>query len=300
MAQSNPSAIKTLLKISNPVSLLGGFLFYALGAGIAKYLGENLNWDTYLLGQVCVTMLQLSSSFLKVTYELPPDQQKNLVTQNPEYPGITRLSVILLSYTFLTIVAVFTVLLFTGGMMNGAAFFVLGVGFLLAFFYGVPPIRLIYNGYGELSQAILLSNLTPAFAFLLQHQFFHRLLGFITFPLTLFFLAMSLALSLERYAGDERMGRKGLMVRLGWQKGTVIHNILILSAYGLIAGSALIGLPWSLSWPGLLSLPIGLFQIWQINRIISGAKPRWKLLAFIAITTVGVTTYLIAYALWTQ
>jgi hypothetical protein len=61
----------------------------------------------------------------------------------------------------------------------------------------------------------------------------------------------------------------------------------------------LFGLPWSLTWPGLLGLPFGVFQIVQMNGIAAGAKPRWRLLMITAGTTFALTAYFITWALWT-
>jgi hypothetical protein len=61
-----------------------------------------------------------------------------------------------------------------------------------------------------------------------------------------------------------------------------------------------LGLPWSLTWPGLLALPIGLFEIIQINQISGGSKPRWTVLNFTASALIGLTVYFITLALWTH
>jgi len=57
-----------------------------------------------------------------------------------------------------------------------------GVAFVLAFLFVVPPVKLNHLGYGELVTAILLCNLFPALAFLLQTGEMHRLLAMATFP----------------------------------------------------------------------------------------------------------------------
>jgi 1,4-dihydroxy-2-naphthoate octaprenyltransferase len=176
----------------------------------------------------------------------------------------------------------------------------LGLAFLVAFFYAVPPFRLVYSGYGELALSLQMANIIPALAFLLQVGNLHRLLAMITFPITALYLAMLLALSLEGYASDEKYRRKTSMVRLGWQRGMNLHNLLILFGFLLFGLAAILGLPWSLTWPGLLGLPLGLFQIWQMSLIASGAKPRWRLLSFNAVATVVLTAYLVTFTLWTH
>jgi hypothetical protein len=62
----------------------------------------------------------------------------------------------------------------------------------------------------------------------------------------------------------------------------------------------ILGLPLSIGWPVIFVLPVGLFQIWMINRIADGAKPNWNLLILIALSTFGLTTYLLTYTFWTR
>ncbi len=88
------------------------------------------------------------------------------------------------------------------------------------------------------------------------------------------------------------------MVRIGWERGIPLHNILILAFYLLIGVAVLTGLPWSLSWPVLLTLPVGLFLIWQMLQLAAGAKPRWKLLRYTAVGLLVVILYLYMLGLW--
>jgi 1,4-dihydroxy-2-naphthoate octaprenyltransferase len=79
-----------------------------------------------------------------------------------------------------------------------------------------------------------------------------------------------------------------------------LHNVLILSAYLLMGAALFQGFPWRLAWPGFLTLPIGLFQIWQMNQIAAGEKPRWTLLTFTALILFGMTAYFLTLAFWTS
>ena len=42
--------LRLFVQLSRPLFLLGAALLYALGAGIARYLGAELDWGAYLLG----------------------------------------------------------------------------------------------------------------------------------------------------------------------------------------------------------------------------------------------------------
>ena len=100
-------------------------------------------------------------------------------------------------------------------------------------------------------------------------------------------------------ADDVKYERQTLMVRLGWQRGMTLHNIAILLTYVILGLAAVLGLPWPLTWPGLLTFPVGVFQIWQILQIGNGVRPNWRLTRITAISTLALAGYMLAYALWT-
>ena len=166
------------------------------------------------------------------------------------------------------------------------------------FAYGVPPLRLAENGYGELTLAVFWGTLAPACSFLLQTDTFHRLLPIVTFPLTLLALAYLLAADFPSFATDSRMGRRTLLVRLTWQRAVPIHHLLVLSAFLLLAAAPFFGVPWGLIWPVLLDLPFGALQIIWLQRIASGGNPFWKFVNYLLPSVFGLAAYLLALAFW--
>jgi 1,4-dihydroxy-2-naphthoate octaprenyltransferase len=305
--QHTYSPLMNLIRLSQPLALVEGVLLYALGAGIAHFLGNSIDWTTYWVGQATVTFLQLTSYYLKAYYDTPqPEENDSPVENKPNSINsqtrgqLSRSLVLQSALITMTVGAVLTVMLLVNGSIQLPAFIFLGLGLLLAFFYAVPPFRLVYSGYGELSMAIIMTNLIPALSYLFQVGDLHRVLAMVTFPLTALYITTAMALSLRKYGADARYDRKTLMVRMGWQRAMNFHNILILVAYLLFAAGASLGLPWVLTWPALLTLPIGLFQIWQMSQIARGAKPRWNVLYLTAVATLGLTVYLLNLSLWTH
>ncbi len=305
--KTTTTVLSNLIRLSRPSELLAGIFLYTLGAGIAHYLAFSMDWKIFWVGLACVTLLQLSSFYLKAYYDDPqPDENDSPLDNKPDAPRkehngkLPRQMVLELALVIMTVGAVLTVVLLWSGRIEPPSFLFLGFAFLLAFFYAVPPIRMVYSGYGELSMAILMANLVPSLAFMFQTGDLHRLVAMITFPLTSLFMATSLALNLQKYGADMRYDRRTLMVRLGWQFGMNVHNILILVAYVLFGLAAMLDLPWALTWPALLSLPIALYEIYLISQIARGMKPRWSLLQLTASATLGLTLYLLNLALWTN
>jgi 1,4-dihydroxy-2-naphthoate polyprenyltransferase len=296
----NRSALSQIVKISRPGYIILGFLFYALGVGISQYLGTTIAWDVFFIGQACIMMLQLSCFYLKEYFdriETPGQGPKYSYSPEKRKDDFT-IRLLQMAVTTLATGAALTVVLFFLGAMTPIVLFFLGFAFLLAFFQSVPPIRFSANGYGDLIEAFLHACLVPTLAFLWQYGELHRLLAMITFPLTFLYLAMCLARSFPDYGNDLQMQRKSLLTLLGWQHAMNLHNLLIFAAYLVFIASFIIGLPWSLTWPPLLVVPLGVYQIWQMNAISTGSKPNWQILVYTAVANLCMAAYFMTLSLW--
>ena len=300
------SQILLFIRMSRPLFLLGGLLLFALGAGIARYLGAEIDWGIYFLGQAVVTTLQLSAQYLNEYFDSPADQENRNRTifsggSGAVGPGkISRNTVLLAAATALTVFSALIVLLISREILSPTIALLLALSFLGAFFYSTPPISLARSGYGELTTSILVSILVPTFAFLLQFGELHRLVAMSTFPLMPLHLAMMLEFEFPDYSADVKFEKNTLLVRMGWERAMNLNNTLIISAYLLLALAAMFGLPLPIVLPALLTLPLGLLQIWQMRRIAAGARPNWRNLTLTGIVLFISEVYLLAFAFWTR
>jgi 1,4-dihydroxy-2-naphthoate octaprenyltransferase len=295
-----------IIRVARPFFLLGGVLVYALGVGIADYLGVTIDWGLYLLGQIWVTFMQLSVHFLNEYYDAPADADNPNRTPFSGGSGevgedkLPRSTVMMVAFACLAVVASLTVLVFRQTNLLPEIMLIMVLIFLGGFFYSAPPVRLVSSGYGELTTSIIVANLVSAFAFVLQTGELHRLLAMSTFPLTALHFAMMLAFELPDYANDIKYEKKTLMVRIGWQRGMFLHNIFILVAYLLLGMAVTFGMPLSIAGPAFLTLPLGLLQIWQMRRIASGGSPNWTTLTLLPVALFAGMAYLLAFAYWTR
>jgi 1,4-dihydroxy-2-naphthoate octaprenyltransferase len=303
-----PNPLILFLRLSRPLFLFGGALNYFLGIGIANYLGHQLNGSVVILGQLWVTSLQLATHYLNEYFDFPQDSTNRNRTPFSGGSGVLGRSegqlrprvALIAAYFALTVTALATFVLSRLGALNAIVITIMLVAALGAIFYSVPPVRLSTRGYGELTAAILLANLVPAFGFALQTGELHRLLAMSTFPLTALTLASMLNLEFPDYASDIKAEKGTLFVRLGWQNAIRAHHVLILSGYVLFAASLLSGLPAAIALPPFLTLQLALLQIWYMGCIADGLKPNWTALTLNALAITVACTYLLTYAFWTR
>ncbi len=296
--------VNLILSISRPGSIIITILMYTLSVGIADYLGTPIDWLVYWIGLICCILMLLSSQWLDAFFKLVDKNQLNIFNEQLVNTKLTitpqafRRLILQIAVTTMTCGAALSVLLIAQGAIGPVALIFLGISFITSIILAVPPFHLSQAGTGELIETILVINLLPVVGFVLQYGEMHRLLLMLTLPFTGLMLAMRLAVSLQSYSEDMRNGHKNMMISLGWERGMNLHNYSILFSFVIMALTYVFGLPWRLVWPGLLSLPIGLYQILQMRQIASGLKPNWKVLSFTAISLVGLTAYLITLTLW--
>jgi len=289
--------LKTLLPFTNPLLLALGALSYALGTGIARYLGRADSPLNFWLGFGWITLLILAMNLL-TAYFRPPNEplleNETLKERNWVRAAMFQISIILLS-----VVALLTLSLLLNGISPLALVLALLI-ILAAIAYALPPLRLLTSGFGELLLAVILALLLPAFSLSPQMGELHRLLGAVAFPLTALSFAFFLVLDFPTYAEDRKYERGTLLLRIGWERAIPLHHILLLAAYLLFASMPLFGLPRAIFAPAFYVAPFALFQIYYLQKIAQGAPPNWKFLKILAYSVIGLTLYVLIFTLWTR
>lgn len=289
------------LQLVQPQILFWGLLTYSIGVGLAQHLGARLDWVNSLLGVILCGLFIVIRNYLQAYYDHPFSPTCELHTEDPRYLTLKKLdrqTLLVISLTLLTACALDIVLLIFRQALSVAAILFVLSAFLISYFSAIPPLRLEKRGYGEILEAILVSNLFPIIGYLLNRSDLHVLLIMLTLPLTLLYIANRIILSLETYPFDRTHKVQTLVVRLDWQKAMITHNYLLLLSFIFVGLFALLGQPWSLTWPMFLPILIAIFQIVQVVNIMAGAPPRWKILKFSATSTYVVMAYLISFTLW--
>jgi len=298
--------LRLIIKLFRPLPILGGMITFALGAGIARYLGNTIDWNYYFLGQTWVILLQVSMHtlgdyFAPLADNVNPGRTPFSERSDALGPGkLPRNLALWIGIACLAVVGYLSVLLLQLVGMAPVLYLILSLIFVGALVYSVPPLRLASSGYGELLMSILIANLIPLLAYQLQADEWHRLIPMATFPLMLLHLGMMVAFEFPEYAPDTKYEKSTLLVRMGWQRGMLAHNILVLGGFVLLGIAWAYGMPLKIALPGLLVLPVGALQVWMMTRIEDGAKPNWTLFTVVAAASFGLTAYILAYSVWTR
>lgn len=267
---------------------------FSIGTGLVDYLGRGISQQQFWLGLIIANLFYVSSELIGCFFS--PNFINSRVKDSESLRF--RNNIFILFIISLTIVGLFTFILYQGFISN-ILFIIFWSSFLMFLvFYSIPPFNVKNRGFGDILLAILVVAITPMFAYVLQLKDIHTTLFLISFPV--FFLLMSyfLAQLLEKYATDLKNNKSTLMTKFGWKTGMKLHNFFLLITFVLYGLAAIMGLPTRLVLPALFAFPIACIQFWEMWRIGEGYKPRWKLLKISSMGSISVLAYFLLFNLW--
>jgi 1,4-dihydroxy-2-naphthoate octaprenyltransferase len=282
-----------LLRLTRPLYLVLAALTYSLGVGIANYLGNPFNINSFWLGLVAVLFAQLTMSLLSQVFRL--DVEPLLENETRRIRQRLRNNALYISMASLAVIAFIAYLLFINNHLPLASFFFLLLSLLLILAYSLPAFR--NRGFAEFPLAVQLAYVFPSIAFILQAGETHSLLT-LAIPLTFLALSYFVVMDFPSYATDRKYNRVTLLTQLGWERAIPLHHLFVLLAYVLFAASPALGVSLSLIWRVFLTLPFALFQMIQLKNLSLGGPTNWTLLSVTALTTFGLTTYLLTLTFW--
>ena len=292
------TAIARLLafaKLGRPKFLVGGLVFYGLGAALAVVAGATIDWPSYVCGQAVISATQLMTHYSNDYFDLEADRANATPTR---WSGGSR---ILPNGELQPWVALCAALV----LMAGALFFALALAIraqalplvlpiallvmALSWCYSAPPVRLLGRGLGELTTALVVTLLTPALGFYLQRGALSRLVLIACVPLCGLQLAMLLAIELPDAAGDAEIGKRTLVVRRGAEWGGRACAAIVVASFGALPVLVWCGLPWLIASLAALPVPLAAWHAWRLVRGAFRDPRRYESLAFCSVALLVAT-----------
>lgn len=277
--------------------------FYFLGAGIYKFLGGRIEWNTLIVGLTFILLLHLSEWILNKYFEY---QQLPIQILKTEFQEFTRdefdyflKSLFLIGIVSFACASVLFFSMIVIHIVNSISIFVMSLIILSTVAYVVPPIRLADKDWGDILLVFGFSIITPSFAYSMQENGFHRLIAIISIPLFTLLLTAFISSGFPEYLQGMLSGKKSLLLSLQWNTGIVVHNILVLLTYMILGIGVLYGLPVRLALPFFIGLPFAIISVYELSRIQNGHKPNWLILKTGSYGSIGCTLFLLVFDLWT-
>lgn len=207
----NTDRLIKIIKLGRFQFIFGGFLYFCLGALFAVLLNTEFSLDKFLLGYAIFFTAHLSMHYSNDYFDLESDKYgkpsqfaggSGILVENPELKNFAKWFSITLLSSSLILAAAFTLI------YSYPAWFFLFVlfGNFLAWFYAAPPLRLSYNGLGEIA-TISIGFLMPAMGYLTLTGAINMPFIIFSIPLLLYQLLFINAVQIPDMEGDKLGGK---------------------------------------------------------------------------------------------
>lgn len=131
-------------------------------------------------------------------------------------------------------------------------------GFLAAAFYVMPPIKLVYRGFGELAILLSYGPMMTAGSYFIQAQRVDAAPFIASVVPALLVLCVTVANQVPDFFGDRIVGKRNITVRLGRRGAVTFSGGAGLVCFGFIGAGVLWGFLPRHAWLALLPFPLAL------------------------------------------
>lgn len=296
--------IKKILAPIKIIDLSLIFIGFFLGFAICHYLGFLLKWSGQWNGIIVILTLSLGGKYFGYYFH----NQSVFFSSGRNHVEKSKIEIkenrnvgyfcFLIGVTFFAISIIPSVFLIVNHFINKVNIIIFSLGIFIFCIVEFLPDQLSKWGMTEILNAFFYSNIIPALAFSLQIKSYHRLLFLLTFPLFFIFLSLFIIIGLPSVKNVSNKAGWSLLSKIGPIAILRLHNFTLLLGFLLLLSGTFFDLPWKLIWPVLITIPVGLVQIWQVNQILSGKKPNIPAVEFTASAIAIFCVYFMILALW--
>lgn len=288
---------KSVRKVIKPFLLASLLTSYLVGAGLVQFVRGMESWAGFVQGFIFCLFIALSVEAL-AELQLLSDARR--WPENATYTAVKQMRWILaiLAATLLAAVTSLLVGWMVGGTLNQGLLSLVILIVLAGVVYYFTRISPKFTPYQIFAQSLLFAVLPPAMGFFMQSNDIHWMLSLTILPMVPAFIAYQLLHQLKHISEDQKAEVRSFVILVGWDRAMVFHNALVLMGYVLFALVAILGFPWFLVWQVFLTLPIGLLEIWLMERTRRGGKVMWRAMAVATLSVYFIPMYLIGLAFW--
>ena len=239
------------------------YMLFLLGVLLAVSSGAEFEFGRFTWGSAIVLAAVLSTNYGNDYFDIEVDRfnepspisgGSGVLLKNPELRCLSKwIAICLMAISIALAVAFTLVFRFPGSLIVLA---VSGNG--LIWFYSAPPLRLSYNGLGEIATMLGAGLLLPCLGYLVMLGDVGSLFWVFSLPCILYALSIIVSVEMPDREGDCQARRYTLVVRKGRRFGLVLialSNLLATLYLSLISKSNLTKASVDLRLIAIFSLP---------------------------------------------
>src|SRR5881275_905325 len=236
-----PPFIGLWLKAMRVPFLQATFVPVILGGVVAWEIEGKFSWTTFLLTLLGASLIQIASNMFNDYFDFKSGNDLQVRHQNPFAGGGRILTADLVKLSTHILVATTCLVL---GSLIGFYFifafslpylFILGlIGVISTYAYVGPPFRLAYRGVGELIVGLNFGPVMTLGAYYVQAHSFAIEPVLASIPVGLLIAAVLWINEFPDMDADNAVGKKTLVLRLGYAKSISVYVGMVVTAYILI------------------------------------------------------------------
>jgi 1,4-dihydroxy-2-naphthoate octaprenyltransferase len=285
------------VRLGRPLFLVGGFIFYGLGAAAAAFAagGRAIDWRLYLWGQAAVTAAHLMTHYCNDYFDFDADRANSTPTRwsggSRVLPAgeLPRAAALIAALVLVTLACLATGVLVSHAGAPPFVVALMAAIVVLSWEYSAPPLRLHSTGWGELNVAVVVSGLVPLTGFYIQAAQWTLLPFLAIAPIAGLQFTMLLAIEFPDAAGDAATGKKTLVVRYGVEWTARLYQGVLIAVYLSLPVLVAAGLPAIVAGCALLTSPIAAWQVLRMRRGAFRDPAKWESIAFWSVALLVMT-----------
>jgi 1,4-dihydroxy-2-naphthoate polyprenyltransferase len=269
--KAGPPFLMLWLKTMRIPFLQATFVPVILGGVLALQLVHVFNWATFLLTLLGASLIHIATNMFNDYFDFKSGNDLQVKHQNPFAGGgriltaglvkpSTHLLVSSLCLLFGCLIGLYLVFAFSLPYL-----LLLGlIGVISSYFYVGPPFRFAYRGIGEVIVGINFGPIMTLGAYYVQTGRFGWEPLLASIPVGLLVAAILWINEFPDIDADSAVGKKTLVLRLGYSRsirvyvGMVVGAYVLLILYALLSAFSLVPITSLVSLIALLSLPFAL------------------------------------------
>jgi 1,4-dihydroxy-2-naphthoate octaprenyltransferase len=271
-----PPVVMLWIRTMRAPFLQASFIPIILGGVLAWQLAGVFNWTLFLLSLLGGTLVQVATNMFNDYFDFKSGNDLQVKHQNPFAGGGRILTAGLVSQRAHLIVSSASLIvgclvgiyfLFT---LNVPYLFWIGlIGVISSYFYVGPPFRLAYRGVGEFIVGLNFGPIMTLGTYYVQTQKIALAPILESIPVGLLIAAVLWINEFPDMEADGAVGKKTLVLRLGYSRSILVYTSLVVLSYLLVAAYILFGLiplRYTTTLLVFLSLPVAVKAIGTLRK----------------------------------
>lgn len=247
--------------------VVAGLLPYILGGAIAFYYEGEFNFYLFLIGLGGLLFVLIGIEAFNEFFDYKLGTDRVFLLNLPDEASINKKFISGVIAFFIAFIVAFYLTLKIGS----AIIILAGIGFLCAFFYLGPPLRLAYRGLGEVVISISYGPLMMMGSYYLHTQKISSMPILVSIIPAVLLFTIAILNEVPDYLQDKLVGKQNICVRIGRKNIMRLYGYTLIIFYAILIIMLYLGkLPY-LGWIVLMYLPILLIS--YINGIKNYDNP---------------------------